>query len=130
MAHYKNISIDEIRDLLRPEKGWKETDKNQITNTEIVKEKVFQYNLKKYPFILVRVYSGIVNGESRKVGRDAIRVCAINLKTDKGWIKSKRVHRVEGWRDNLKSRIVQVIKDSNQRFAEYEVKYGCWRSRD
>lgn len=111
MAHYKDISINEMRDFLRSDKGWTESQSDGNT-----KEAVFNYNLKNHPFILVRVYTGIKDGQSRDVGRDAIRVCAVNLQTDRGWIKSKRVHRVNGWQLNLKNRICQVIKDSNDRF--------------
>jgi len=112
MATYRNITIEEMRELLRSEKGWKEGA------TKNSKEVVFSHNLKRYPFILLRVYSGIVNGESRGVGRDAIRVCAVNVKTDRGFIKAKRVHRVEGWRNNLEKRVIQVITESHKRIEE------------
>jgi hypothetical protein len=36
-------------------------------------------------------------------------------KTAKGWIKTKRVHRVLGWRENLKKRVVQVIHEAKAR---------------
>jgi hypothetical protein len=114
MATYKNVTIEEMRGLLRAEKGWKEAIQ------ENTKEQVFSFNLTRYPFIQLRVYSGIVDGQSRKVGQDAIRVCAINLKTDKGFIKAKRVHRVEGWRDNLQKRVIQVITDSHQRAQDFK----------
>ena len=109
MAKFYNISIAEFQDALKQEKGWgQETQHREV---------VFTYKLKKAPFIQVRVYSGISieNFMSRKVGQDAIRVASINLNTNAGWIKSKRVHRVVGWRENLKSRVIQVIKQSEAR---------------
>lgn len=108
-AHYYNVSLDEMRSLLQPAKGWRE-ELNPRS-----KEAIFQYPLRDKPEILIKVYTGIVAGGSRKVGKDAIRVAAVNVRTDKGWIKSKRVHRVENWRENLKGRILQVIRQSKAR---------------
>lgn len=112
-AHYQNVSIEEMRGLLDSSKGWKESESEGR-----VKESVFHYNLKRHPHILVKIYTGIKkeSGASRSVGKDAIRVCAVNLATDRGWIKAKRVHRTQNWRDNLKGRIIQVISESNKRF--------------
>jgi hypothetical protein len=108
-SKYTNISIDEMRGFLKPDKGWKE-------NGQQHKEFVFDYNLAKYPFILIRVYSGIVqSGESRGCGRDAIRICAVNLKTNRGWIKASRVYRVMGWQKNLKERVLEVIEQAKKR---------------
>ena len=114
MATYTNVTIEQMREMLRSDKGWKEsTGDGSQYNT---KEQVFSCPLKRYPFILLRVYTGIVDGQSRAVGQDAIRVCAVNLKTQRGFVKAKRVHRVEGWRDNLKKRVIQVITDAHGRF--------------
>jgi hypothetical protein len=57
----------------------------------------------------MRIYSGInPNGQSRIVGKDAIRVYLFS-RDDKGCIfkvgGSKRVHRVMGWKENLAQRI-------------------------
>lgn len=116
MSNYRNISIQEMREFLKPDKGWKETQSDGN-----VKETVFQFPLKRCPSILVRVYSGIKtdSGESRGCGKDAIRVCAVRFQNGKGagWIKTKRVHRVAGWQKNLKNRVVQVITESNERLT-------------
>ena len=80
-------------------------------------EVVLNYQLKNVPNVELKVYTGIcpANGQSKKVGADAVRVCAVDTVNHRGWIKARRVHRVEGWRDNLKNRILQVIKQSEAR---------------
>jgi len=78
-------------------------------------EMVFSKLLVKgqYP-ICLRVYTSVVRGEARDCGEDAIRVCLVTKVKDKdqkeavrGFGKSKRVYRVEGWKKNLQSRIDQ-----------------------
>lgn len=107
------VTAQEMRDALRIERGWKE-DVNEFGG---IKEIVFSYFLKSFPFIQIKVYSGIkANDEqSRRVGQDAIRVCAVNTKTSRGWVKASRVYRVEGWRNNLQERVLQVIEESKKR---------------
>ena len=108
MAKFYSISKEEMSNFLRAEKGWiQESQGNEF---------VFKYRLASHPFILIKVYSGIVlGGVSRGCGRDAIRVCSVNTNTNQGWIKAARVHRVEGWRTNLKARVEKVIKQSKGR---------------
>lgn len=102
-----------MREFLKESKGWKLNDTQH-------REIVFDYNIKAAKHILVRVYSGITkeSGQSRKVGKDAIRVCAVDLAKSKGFIKSARVYRVEGWRDNLKNRVIEVIQNAEKRLRE------------
>lgn len=109
MAKFYNISAGEMREFLQAEKGWREL----IQGREIV----FSYNLKSNNNICIKVYSGILanNNQSRGCGQDAIRVCAVNVTTNKGWIKTARVHRVEGWKNNLKNRVLKAIQQSNAR---------------
>jgi predicted protein tyrosine phosphatase len=118
MSHYTNISLDQMRDFLKPDKGWK------LNNTQH-KEVVFDFNIPSKPFLLVRVYSGIKSDTqiSRGCGKDAIRVCAVNLARNKGWIKAKRVHRVEGWKENLKNRVLLVIDEAKKRLEDPEKNY-------
>lgn len=58
--------------------------------------------------LTLRVYTSIVNGGAREVGADAIR-CVLMYRSEDGKIspigKSRRVHRVEGWKKNLEARI-------------------------
>lgn len=95
--------------LLRADKGWSQTVQG--------KEIVFNYKLKNVHNVELKVYTGIVptSGASKACGNDAIRVAAVDVINHKGWIKAKRVHRVQGWAENLKSRILQVIKQSEAR---------------
>jgi hypothetical protein len=111
MATIYNITALEMSGFLRPEKGWKPEQQGN--------ELVFSYHLVAHPFILIKVYSGMRTDtqESRGVGKDAIRVCAINTRTGQGWIKTKRVHRVEGWKANLKARVTKVIEQSKARLG-------------
>jgi hypothetical protein len=74
---------------------------------EIVYSKIVDHEM------CLRVYTSIVNGESRSNGEDAIRVVlvtrAINEVTGKYEVKiigsDRRVHRVIGWRANLQNRL-------------------------
>lgn len=114
MAKYCLINLAEMRGLLRDERGWEEAD---LPSAE---EYVFDFTLNRFPQIIVRVYSSILrsSGLSRPVGGDAIRVCAVNTANDRGWVKTTRVHRVTGWRANLKSRVQEVLASAMSR-AEY-----------
>lgn len=112
-ATYKNISAQEMRDFLRIERGWSES----VFQGKI-KELVFEKVLAE-PTVKLKVYTGILadSGFSRPVGGDAIRVCAIRTLNNQtfGFVKSKRVHRVHNWQENLKKRIFEVIEESNKR---------------
>lgn len=119
MSKYYPVSIEEMRDFLRVEKGWREVQ----SNFQNIKETVFEYPLRDYPQIVVKVYSGIkiANGQSRGCGKDAIRVCAVNTATNTGWISTSRVYRVEGWKANLKAKICEVINAAGDRARQYKI---------
>ncbi len=106
MSRYVTILESEFDNLFTPEKNWK---KDIMNNREIVYSKP----LLTRPHILVKVYSSIRkdDGISRGVGQDAIRVCAINTKTDRGVRKTKRINRVPGWDIRLKDRVIEVWSD-------------------
>ena len=109
MSNYYNISADEMRKFLKPEKGWMESTAG--------KELVFNYKIQSRPELLVKVYSGIktLNEISRGCGKDAIRVCVINTKTNFGWIKCRRTYRTVGWQKNLKQNILDAIDLAKKR---------------
>lgn len=95
----------EMDNVLQSEKGWtKETSGH-------AKEIVYVFNLKTRPDFQVRIYSSVHmdSSLSRGVGQDAIRVCAINTRTQKGLAKSTRVNRVPGWETRVKERVIEVI---------------------
>lgn len=103
MAKYYNISKEEMHEFLTGKGFTAVTPPNTV---ELVYGKrVDQQDLQ----LTLRVYTGVLpGGSSRGVGDDAIRV-NLFLRTEKGNVVkiggSKRVHRVEGWRKNLESRI-------------------------
>lgn len=90
-------------ELLQSSKGWVKEVKG--------KEYVYGYRTTKNPDIVVYVYSTITNdGLGRKCGADAVRVCAVNTRTQRGIIKSSRVYRTPGWDLRVKSKVLDVIK--------------------
>ena len=104
MATYRNITADEMSAFLCV-RGFQQVC---IPDTvELVFEKPVQYpGSSGRPLIglVLRVYTGInPNGQSRAVGKDAIRVCFFWDNKIIG--ASKRVHRVQGWRKNLDDRL-------------------------
>lgn len=104
MAAYTAISADEMATFLEPQ-GFSRVP---LTDTrEIVWGRVLRVGGTKFT---IRVFSGIEagTGESRGVGEDAIRVSLVWRNRDgaiRGVGRSKRVHRVAGWRTNLQARI-------------------------
>jgi len=103
MAHYKNITAQEMEEFLSSQGFQLMTLPNVV---EIVYGKVCRRHDMMYS---IRIYTGInPDGNSRDVGRDAIRV-EINWKDPTGTVRrcggSKRVHRVQGWRKNLQNRL-------------------------
>jgi len=109
MAQFTNITLNDFRAFLRAEKGWRE----EVSGNEIV----FCYRLASYLFIQIKVYSSIRLNELniRDCGSDALRVCAVNLNNNTGWIKTGRVNRTEGWKRNLREKIELVIRQSKAR---------------
>lgn len=112
MSRYCRISADEMREMLKMEKGWIESVDG--------KELVFKFPLKSRADIQVKVFSSIKfeTKIGRDVGKDAIRICAtrkLSNLTEIGWIKSARVYRTTNWRNNLKQRVFEVIEKSKLR---------------
>lgn len=103
------ITLSEMREFLRPDRGWSEPKLSFRCE-----EHVFDWSpFPDRPHVVIRVYSSIsrFSGVSRKVGGDAIRVCAVDLKQGRGLRSSVRVHRVAGWRENLKERVLNIRAD-------------------
>jgi len=115
---YEEIGIEEMREFLAPEKGWVEATLPEV------KEHVFQFATKKYPDIIIRVWTSVHvdTGKTRKVGRDAIRVCAVDTVTDKGYVRSTRVNRTPGWKDRVKDRVYEVLCAVYDRKGKAEAK--------
>ena len=101
MATYTNISEQDMRGYFAVQPGnW------QQVHPEGVKELTF--GLRVAINLTLRVFTGIAGGQSRAKGKDAIRVCLFHRDTD-GNVRlvggDRRVHRVEGWRNNLTNRL-------------------------
>ena len=114
MATYTNITREEMTNYLPESRGWTTGFQGRVG------ELVFSYKIPSRPDLTIKVWSSITrDGSARRSGTDAIRVCAVrtDLVTGNtfGWIKSTRVHRVAGWRDNLTTRIMTVIGEARSR---------------
>jgi hypothetical protein len=103
-ARYVTITEAEFDCIFKPERNWaKEYSGN-------ANEVVYTKRLLTKPDILVKIYSSIHknNGLSRGVGQDAIRICAVNTKTDRGVMKTRRINRVPGWEVRVVERVTEV----------------------
>ena len=112
-ATYTPVTLAEINDFLKAEKGWVEANVS-------AREHVRDFPLKRHPGVVIRVYTSIHkdNGIARKKGQDAIRVCAVDTVKGKGLVKSSRVNRTTNWRDNLQKRVIGVLQTTNNRLTK------------
>lgn len=111
---YVNIKIEQVRELLKAEKGWVET-------VESGKEHVFTYTLKKSPNVVIKVWSSVHDMQtmtlgdycaaSAKRGGDSIKVCAVDTVANKGLRKTPRIHRSGDWQKRIKDRVIELLKD-------------------
>lgn len=89
----------------------------EVIGSAATKEYVFDYMINAD--VVVRVFSSIHKDTAvaRRKGADAIRVCAVNLTQNRGWISTTRVFRVEGWQNNLHRAINKTITEATNRCA-------------
>jgi hypothetical protein len=110
MANYYNIQLSEmIRFLEGQARPFQRIDLKDGT-MEVVFARRYDRRCSDGVIIplSLRVYTGIeLGGQSRQVGKDAIRVCVVARwsNRDYGIGSAKRCNRVEGWRENLQQRI-------------------------
>jgi hypothetical protein len=114
MAHYTNVTAQEMTDFLTPQ-GFKQLDLKKFDPFDRTTEMVFGKRVDHNGIQLtLRVYTGIdPSGQSRDVGVDAMRASLFMRKwntADQKWDimmlgGSKRVHRVQKWRQNLQERL-------------------------
>lgn len=79
---------------------------------EKAKETVYMVSIND---IHIKIFSSIVDGVSRDVGSDAIRIVGWDIKSDRPIMSSEmRVNRTENWSENLKSRINSVVTKLSQ----------------
>ena len=108
MAQYVNVTQAEMEDHLFPQ-GFKPV-RLEGTLELVYAKRVDQDGIQ----LSLRVFTGInPTGESRDVGKDAMRV-NLFMRTEDGRIiklgGSKRVHRVVNWRKNLQQRIDRWVE--------------------
>jgi len=111
MSRFVEVRETEFDILLRSEKGWsKDRSGNEV---------VYNYYIKSNPDIVIKVFSSVRDSDhiGRECGRDAIRVCAVDTKKDKGLVKSSRIYRVKNWQDRVVKRVCEVITLAKERYA-------------
>jgi hypothetical protein len=103
-GNYCVITELEMDTIFKPEKNW--VKEYSGFHNEVVYSKIS----KRKPWLQIRVYSSINknDGISAGSGNDSIKVCVINIKTDRGVIKTKRINRVPKWDDRLRNRVEEV----------------------
>jgi len=108
---YTEISLGEMQQVLA---NW-----DEVNGSSSTREYVYEKMINENPKIVIKVYTSISknNDSSRDKGQDAIRVCAVDLTNRRGWIKTVRVLRVNGWRNNLLKAISSVTFQSNKRLG-------------
>jgi pterin-4a-carbinolamine dehydratase len=118
MAYYYSIPIEEMEEELESLRFY---PVNLVFRNKPVKEWVYERKLPRSPNHFVRIYTGIQRygqsaGESRKAGKDAIRIQVIyrDAKGETLVSQTKRVHRVGGWRKNLHKRMDEVATELPQ----------------
>ena len=118
MAYYYSIPIEEMEEELESLRFY---PVNLTFRNKPVKEWVYERKLPRSPNHFVRIYTGIQRygqsaGESRKAGKDAIRIQVIyrDAKGETLVSQTKRVHRVGGWRKNLHNRMNEVSSELPQ----------------
>jgi hypothetical protein len=106
---YTPVTLPEFEEVLKAEKGWQKI--------ESTKETIFVFPLTSRPHIVIKVYYsiGMNHKTCREKGADAIRVCAVNTEKNIGWIKTRKVLRVEGWRNNLQNAVMDIYTKAKKR---------------
>jgi hypothetical protein len=107
---YYNVSLEEMQSVLTKEKGW------TISITPKSREYFFEFPLSNSPHIKIMVASGItLNGDSRGRGKDAIRVYAVDTLNKQGYIRTKRVNRIQTWEKNLRNAVNDTFRQAIKR---------------
>jgi hypothetical protein len=102
MSRYVTFGIHDVRSFfLRQGDVWEEGVQGR---SEVV------FDMTLADGIIVRVWTSVHTRSdlNAKKGDDAIRVCAVDTRNNRGYIAAARVYRVVNWRDNLTKRIEYV----------------------
>ncbi len=112
-ATFTPVTDAEMRATLTTAHGWTEDTKTPGYEIVLVRQLV------SLPGAVIKVYTSLSRdgGVCRSVGSDAIRVCAVDLRgAGKGLVKSARVHRTQGWRENLLKRVHEVFEAARRNY--------------
>ena len=101
---YCIILEGEFDKIFKSERGWKK----ELSG--MAQEIVYTKTLKTKPWLMVKVYSSIhkSDGIGRKCGADSIKICAINTNTNRGILKTNRIHRTKNWEKRVTDRVIEV----------------------
>jgi hypothetical protein len=106
-AIYTQIQVSEITDFF---KKW-----SRVQND--AQELVYDYPIRDGVVVRCATSVHVVRGVSRKKGQDAIRIYAVDIKNNNGYIKSKRVNRTQNWRENIKKKYADILMEAKMRLA-------------
>jgi len=107
---YTKITKQQFEDTLNNlgKSGYQWTEWKEPNARETVYMVKIETGNQKY--IYVKIFSSIVDGVSRDVGADAIRVLAWDKESKRPILSSeKRVNRTDNWSENLKKKINEVV---------------------
>lgn len=86
----------------------------KVEMTDGTKEFVYDRPYKTLPNVVIRVYTSIDSEVSRGIGEDAIRVCLVDTRINRGISRVCRTHRSVGWADRLRSKINEIFLSVSQ----------------
>lgn len=115
-ANFQNITLADMDSVLKPESGWTRSVEGAG------REYVYSFSgIRSVPNLVIKVFSSVHcdTGRGRGRGHDAIRVAAVRY--GRGYIRSGRVNRTQGWRGNLETRVMNVIREARERFERDSV---------
>lgn len=90
---------------------------NVVPADSRTKELVLSFPIKDGVEVRVMTSIKLSSGSARKVGKDAIRVFALDTNRGKGYISTRRVYRVQNWRENVKMAVMDILGQAKSRLA-------------
>ena len=107
MSSYQRISIEEMNEFMEA-RSFKQI---VVPGTH---ELVFVKAVTDKSDLEIRMYSSVtLGGMSRGVGEDAIRLVIYSTKHSRGVGSDAKVYRVQGWRNNLETRLLSINEQVN-----------------
>jgi len=109
---YTQIYKESLDMFFKPEKGWK------LKKLPGTYEYVADWELPEANYVVIRVMTSvnISTNASRKVGKDAIRIFALNTLNNKGWSESIKVNRTTNWQKNLIKAFTKVLEQAKKNY--------------